>query len=49
MIEKCCDIYICTHNEKNLCCADCVQKDCPDRCLNSPEKCGCLNAENWRE
>ena len=35
-----CGIYECGYIEDNLCCADCPRKDCKNRCLNAPERCG---------
>lgn len=49
IVEELCEIYLCPYNDKNLCCACCSRDNCPDRCLNIPEKCGCLKVENWRE
>ena len=35
-----CGIFECGYIEDNLCCADCTRKDCKNRCLNAPERCG---------
>lgn len=35
-----CGIFECGYIEDNLCCADCPRKDCKNRCLNAPERCG---------
>lgn len=41
MGEYICKIYACPIvGGKRVCCADCLRKNCPNRCLNAPDRCG---------
>ncbi len=35
-----CKIFECGYTGNNSCCADCARRDCKNRCLNAPERCG---------
>jgi len=39
-----CLIHKCLHTGQRVCCGDCEREDCEDRCLNAPERCGCVGA-----
>lgn len=36
-----CKIYKCA-KQGDICCADCDSRTCLNRCLNNPERCGCV-------
>lgn len=42
-MRRCCKIYKCA-KQGDICCADCDNRICLNRCLNSPERCGCVLA-----
>jgi len=35
-----CAYFICPHKRGRMCCAQCEEEACPDRCLNQPKACG---------
>lgn len=35
-----CATYRCKKSHGG-CCADCLEQDCPERCLNAPDRCRC--------
>lgn len=43
-----CTIHSCRYTGDRRCCIDC-DKNCPDRCLNHPDRCKCCADEEPRE
>lgn len=37
-----CLIHKCLYTGQRMCCGDCDREECGDRCLNAPERCGCV-------
>lgn len=35
-----CVLFYCDKKRRQLCCRDCTEKRCRNKCLNSPDKCG---------
>lgn len=38
-----CKIYRCSSMASWICCAECDKIPCPNRCLNHPDRCKCVN------
>lgn len=38
-----CKIYRCSSMDSWICCAECSEEGCPNRCLNHPDRCKCVN------
>lgn len=43
MVRECL-IHKCLWAGKRVCCADC-SRECKERCLNSPDRCGCIGSK----